>query len=93
MQAETESGLLGPLEEWLDRIARPIEFATRDDGAHLKAVTNLSDFISTQVLSALRQQPYPKAIEARLISLRVAVDSVLSRFTTPMVRLTGPPRN
>ena len=70
MQAETESGLLGPLEEWLDRIARPIEFATRDDGAHLKAVTNLSDFISTQVLSALRQQPYPKAIEARLISLR-----------------------
>jgi ATP-dependent DNA helicase RecG len=70
MQAETESSPLGPLEEWLNRIARPIEFATRDDGAHLKAVTNLSDFISTQVLSALRQQTYPKAIEARLMSLR-----------------------
>ena len=70
MQAETESNPLGPLEEWLDRIARPIEFAARDDYAHLKTVTNLSDFISTQVVSALRQQPYPRAIEARLISLR-----------------------
>ncbi|MDH5192396.1 MAG: ATP-dependent DNA helicase RecG [Nitrospira sp.] len=70
MQAEAESRPLGPLEEWLDRIARPIEFATRDDGAHLKAVTNLSDFISTQVLSALRQRTYPREIEARLMSLR-----------------------
>jgi len=70
MQPKTESSPLGPFEEWLDRIARPIEFATRDGGAHLKAVTNLSDFISTQVLSALRQQAYPRAIEARLILLR-----------------------
>lgn len=70
MQPKTESSPLGPFEEWLDRIARPIEFATRDGGAHLKAVTNLSDFISTQVLSALCQQTYPRAIEARLILLR-----------------------
>ena len=70
MQGETESSSLVPLHEWLDRIARPIEFATRDDCAHLKAVTNLSDFISIQVLSALRQQTYPRAIEARLMSLR-----------------------
>jgi ATP-dependent DNA helicase RecG len=70
MQVEAESSPLVPFQEWLDRIARPIEFATRDDCAHLKTVTNLSDFISTQVLSALRQQTYPKAIEARLISLR-----------------------
>lgn len=59
-----------PFQEWLDRIARPIEFASRDDCAHLRAVTNLSSFISSQVLSALRQEVYPKAIEARLISLR-----------------------
>ncbi|MDK2744856.1 MAG: ATP-dependent DNA helicase RecG [Nitrospira sp.] len=64
---------LGPhtsFQELLERIARPIEFASRDDCAHLKTVSNLSAFISTQVLSALRQETYPKAIEARLISLR-----------------------
>ena len=70
MQSETESISSVPLHEWLDRISRPIDFATRDDCAHLNAVTNLSDFISTQVLSALRHQTYPRAIEARLISLR-----------------------
>ncbi|MBL8052097.1 MAG: ATP-dependent DNA helicase RecG [Nitrospira sp.] len=70
MQTEAESSPLVPFQEWLDRIARPIEFASRDEGAHLKAITNLSDFISTQVLSALRQQTYPRTIEARLISLR-----------------------
>ncbi|HBH81059.1 MAG TPA: hypothetical protein DDY39_14640, partial [Nitrospira sp.] len=70
MQAETESSSMVSFQEWLDRIARPIEFASRDDGAHLKAITNLSDFISTQVLSALRRQTYSRAIEARLISLR-----------------------
>ena len=70
MQTEAESSPLVPFQEWLDRIARPIEFASRDNGAHLKAITNLSDFISIQVLSALRQQTYPRTIEARLISLR-----------------------
>ncbi|MBS0165838.1 MAG: ATP-dependent DNA helicase RecG [Nitrospira sp.] len=82
MQAETEPSPLMPLQEWLDRIARPIEFATRDDYAHLATVTNLSDFISTQVLSALRQRTYPRAIEARLISLRdLFVDFSLSLST------------
>ncbi len=70
MQTEAESSPLVPFQEWLDRIARPIEFASRDEGVHLKTITNLSDFISTQVLSALRQQTYPRTIEARLISLR-----------------------
>jgi ATP-dependent DNA helicase RecG len=69
MQAPTESRP-HTLHEWLDRIARPIEFASRDDYAHLRAVTNLSSFISSQVLSALRQEIYPQAVEARLISLR-----------------------
>lgn len=70
MSARTESSLLTPLQEWLDRIARPIEFASRDGCAHLKAVTNLSAFVSAQVLSALQQATYSKAIEARLLSLR-----------------------
>jgi ATP-dependent DNA helicase RecG len=70
MSAPTESSPLTPLQEWLNRIARPIEFASRDGCAHLKAVTNLSAFVSAQVLSALQQATYPTAIEARLISLR-----------------------
>lgn len=70
MQAPTESSPPTPLQEWLDRLARPIEFASRDDCAHLRTITNLSAFISSQVLSALRQDVYSKAIEARLISLR-----------------------
>jgi ATP-dependent DNA helicase RecG len=70
MQAPTESSPHTSFHEWLDRIARPIEFASRDDCAHLGAVTNLSTFISSQVLSALRHDVYPKGIEARLISLR-----------------------
>jgi ATP-dependent DNA helicase RecG len=70
MQAPTESSPDSLFQQWLDRIARPIEFASRDDCAHLKAVSNLRSFISSQVLSALRQDVYPKAIEARLIALR-----------------------
>ncbi|OQW34461.1 MAG: hypothetical protein A4E19_18565 [Nitrospira sp. SG-bin1] len=70
MQASTESSPHQPFQEWLDRIARPIEFASRDDCAHLMTITNLSTFISSQVLSALRRAVYPKAIEARLLSLR-----------------------
>jgi ATP-dependent DNA helicase RecG len=54
----------------VERLARPIEFASRDRYAHLGAVKNLSSFVATQVLSALAQQVYPKGIEARLLSLR-----------------------
>lgn len=70
MQAPIKSSPHTPFQEWLERIARPIEFASRNDCAHLGAVTNLSAFISAQVLSALRQEVYSKAIEARLIALR-----------------------
>lgn len=70
MQAPTASSPRTQFQEWLDRLARPIEFASRDDCAHLGTVTNLSSFISSQILSALRHNVYPQAIEARLISLR-----------------------
>ncbi|MBI3357105.1 MAG: hypothetical protein HY038_10125, partial [Nitrospirae bacterium] len=70
MQTPSESGSATPFQNWLDRIARPIEFASRDEYAHLGTVKNLSTFVATQVLSALGRQVYPKAIEARLISLR-----------------------
>ena len=70
MQTPAESDHVTPFQDWLDRIARPIEFASRDECAHLGAVKNLSAFVASQVLSALAQQVYPKAIESRLISLR-----------------------
>lgn len=70
MSAPTESSAYQPFQKWLERVARPIEFASRDDCAHLKTVTNLSTFISAQVSDALRQATYPKAIEASLTSLR-----------------------
>lgn len=70
MQTPPEPDRATPFQDWLDRIARPIEFASRDEYAHLGTVKNLSAFVATQVLSALAQRVYPKAIEARLISLR-----------------------
>ena len=70
MQTPSESGPATPFQAWLDRIARPIEFASRDECAHLGAVKNLSAFVASQVLSVLAQHVYPRAIEARLVSLR-----------------------
>lgn len=70
MQTPSESAPSVPFQEWLDRVARPIEFASRDECAHLGAVKNLGTFVSTQVLTALAQQVYPAGIEARLVSLR-----------------------
>lgn len=57
-------------QQWLDRVARPIEFATRDAFAHLPTVKNLSHFVSSQVMQALSDRAYPRAIEAALLQLR-----------------------
>ena len=57
-------------QQWLDRVARPIEFATRDAFAHLPTVKNLSHFVSSQVMQALSDRVYPRAIEAALLQLR-----------------------
>ena len=57
-------------QQWLDRVARPIEFATRDAFAHLPTVKNLNRFVSSQVLRALSDHVYPRAIEAALFQLR-----------------------
>lgn len=70
MQTPSEPRRATPFQDWLDRLARPIEFARRDDCAHLGTVKNLGSFVASQVLSALAQRVYPKAIEARLVSLR-----------------------
>jgi len=57
-------------QQWLDRLARPIEFASRDAFAHLPTVKNLSSFVSSQVMEALSAQVYPRAVEAALLKLR-----------------------
>jgi ATP-dependent DNA helicase RecG len=70
MQTLSKSASAKAFQDWLNRVARPIEFATRDECAHLGAVTNLGSFVATQVLSVLADRVYPKTIEARLVSLR-----------------------
>ncbi len=51
-------------QRWLDRLARPIEFASRDAFARLPTVKNLNTFVSSQILDALSDQVYPRSIEA-----------------------------
>ena len=57
-------------QQWLDRVARPIEFATRDAFTHLPTVKNLNHFVSSQVMQALSSSTYPRSIEAALFRLR-----------------------
>ena len=57
-------------QRWLDRVARPIDFATRDAFAHLPTVKNLNRFVSSQVMQALSDHVYPREIEAALLQLR-----------------------
>ncbi|MBH0180233.1 MAG: hypothetical protein HP490_00770 [Nitrospira sp.] len=70
MQTPSKSASVRAFQDWLDRVARPIEFATRDECAHLGAVKNLGSFVAEQVLSVLANRVYPKTVEARLVSLR-----------------------
>jgi len=59
-----------PFQQWLDRLARPIEFATRDAGARLPLIKNLDSFVTDQVMRTLSRQSYPRAVEASLLKLR-----------------------
>ena len=60
----------GSFQAFLQRVARPIEFACRDAYAHLPTVKNLDRFISEQVISTLGERLYPRALEIELLSLR-----------------------
>ncbi|HEY6974537.1 MAG TPA: OB-fold nucleic acid binding domain-containing protein, partial [Nitrospiraceae bacterium] len=59
-----------PFQQWLDRVSRPIDFASRDAFAHLPTVKNLNRFVSSQVVQALSDRVYPRAIETALLRLR-----------------------
>jgi ATP-dependent DNA helicase RecG len=73
---------VGQFQQWLDRLARPIEFASRDAFAHLPTVKNLSSFVSSQVVQALSDQVYPRSIEAALLKLRALFSEDQQRLTT-----------
>jgi len=58
------------LQQLVQRLARPIEFASRDAYAHLENVKSLGPFISNQVLDALAGDVYPAYVETDLLALR-----------------------
>jgi ATP-dependent DNA helicase RecG len=82
MWRSSEPEPLAQFQQWLDRLARPIEFASRDAFAHLPTVKNLSSFVSSQILQALSDRVYPRSIEAALLKLRALFVEEPQRLTT-----------
>src|SRR6478735_7120064 len=74
-------------QQWLDRVARPIEFATRDAFAHLPTVKNLNRFVSSQVMQVLSDRVYPRTIEAALHQLRLPAEDQQRRLQEAAVIL------
>lgn len=70
MWRSSEPKPIDPFQQWLDRVSRPIDFASRDAFAHLPTVKNLSRFVSSQVIQALSDRVYPRPIETALLRLR-----------------------
>ncbi len=61
---------LETLPQLVQRLARPIRFASRDAYAHLVTVKSLGRFVSRQVVEALADRVYPPHIETDLLALR-----------------------
>ena len=58
------------LADLIQRVARPIRFASEGGYARLSAVKNLGPFVSRQIVQALAERVYPPGIEADLLALR-----------------------
>lgn len=58
------------LQQIVQRLARPIDFASRDAYAHLTKVKGLGPFVSRQVVEALAERVYPPAVETDLLTIR-----------------------
>jgi ATP-dependent DNA helicase RecG len=58
------------LQQLVQRLARPIEFASRDAYAHLDNVKSLGPFVSAQVLDTLAGDVHPPHVETSLLALR-----------------------
>ncbi len=57
------------LRRIVQRLARPIDFASRDGYAHLSTVKNLGQYVSGQIVQALAERIYPPDIETDLLAL------------------------
>lgn len=59
-----------PIFDILRRLSRPIEFASRENYAHLQAVKNLGPYVQRQVIDALALGPHSVWVEVNLLALR-----------------------
>ena len=58
------------IADLIQRLSRPIQFASEDGYARLSTVKNLGLFVARQVVHALAEQVYSPAVEADLLVLR-----------------------
>lgn len=63
-----------PLLDILRRVAQPIEFAGRDNGAHLATVKDLGSIVRRHMLEALALGPHAPLVEIQLLALRAVCD-------------------
>lgn len=70
MQPPTSPASATELNEILHRLTRPIEFAARDNYAHVHGVKSLGPFVCEQVLQALAKGPHAVPVEIKLLVLR-----------------------
>lgn len=63
-----------PLLDILRRVAQPIDFAGRDNGAHVATVKDLASVVRRHMVEALALGPHAPAVEIQLLALRAVCD-------------------
>ena len=58
------------LQDIIQLLARPIEFASRNSSAQQSTVKNLGPFVSRRIMQALADDIYPPGVETDLLALR-----------------------
>ncbi|HKW85897.1 MAG TPA: hypothetical protein VJM82_02405, partial [Nitrospiraceae bacterium] len=58
------------LQDIVQLLARPIEFASRNSSTHQSTVKNLGPFVSRRIMQALADDIYPPGVETDLLALR-----------------------
>lgn len=67
---QTSDAASTSLLDILRRVARPIEFASRDNYAHVAAVKDLGPYVRRQMVEALALGPHELLVEVNLLALR-----------------------
>ncbi|HSE57075.1 MAG TPA: ATP-dependent DNA helicase RecG [Nitrospiraceae bacterium] len=70
MQPPTAPASTTEFKDILQRLSRPIEFAARNNYAHVHGVKSLGPFVCEQVLQALARGPHAVPVEISLLALR-----------------------